>query len=118
MLKFVFAFFCLSLALSVGYSQTPQVHQYDISGLTFREEMLRLDWVAEILNQHAKVKAYLVGYNEVGRSKTTAMNRLKRSKNYLIRTHHISTSRIQTLYGGEKDGLTMHIALVNTETGQ
>src|SRR4051812_43561860 len=101
MFKYIFAFVVVCAASWVGYSQSPQLDVYDPPNLTFKEEMRRLDGVAQVLQQQDKVNVYLFGFNKEGQSKATAINRLKKSKNYLVRKHHIPPSRIGILYVGE-----------------
>jgi hypothetical protein len=99
----------------VGRAQATQIHQYDMPH-SFKEDMRRLDFVADVLRTNDKLKVFLFGFNQTGQKKATAMNRLKKSRHYLINKHHISPSQIEIRYVGEQDVLIMHIALINTET--
>lgn len=75
--------------------------------------MRRLDQAAGELNSNPGLDLYLVGFNDINRPKRQALTRLKKSKNYLIKTYRISAKRINTLYGGTQDGLVLQIRLVD-----
>jgi hypothetical protein len=102
----------LGVSTVVMFSQTDPGHPLDINDLPFKVEMRRLDAVAKELKSDSNKIVYLIGFNKTGRSKQTALNRIEKSKNYLVVKHHILRSRVKTLYGGRQNGLVMRITVV------
>ena len=106
-------FVLLGCSTIVALSQDSINAHYSPRNLSFKEEMRRLDIAAAELKLAPNKIVWLLGYNKVGRKKSTAMQRLKRSKQYLIRKHGISPERINTGYAGrDEEGILMRIYIV------
>lgn len=108
------AYMFISIVISVGvtFAQANAGHPLAIPNLPFSIEMRRLDSAAEVLKAQPDTAVFLIGFNDVGRPKGTALDRIHRSKNYLIQKYHVAESRIVLLYGGETVGLIMNISIV------
>jgi hypothetical protein len=83
------------------------------SGMDFKDEKPRLDFAARILDLCHNQIVILVAYNSDKKTKATALERLKKSRQYLIRTHKISAQRIMIIYGGTKSEIEMNIYFRN-----
>jgi hypothetical protein len=117
--KVLLAFFYINSFLIISYAQEQKQHIYSIANLSFEVEMHRLDEVAPDLISNPEKIVYLVAYNKSGRKKATAITRLKKSQNYLVKKHKISLDRIITIYGGNKDeGIIMNIFVVDKSEKQ
>jgi hypothetical protein len=102
----------------VAFSQDAWSHEYGINDLPFEVEMRRLDSVAKALKSDSNKMVYLIGFNKSGKSKATAWNRIRRSRGYLIKKHHIAADRIKLLYGKTQNGLIMKISIIDKRAKQ
>lgn len=83
------------------------------SGNDFEDEKARLSFAARILDLCPNQIVYLVAYNATKKSKATALERLKKSKQFLIKNRKISVGRIMTIYGGTRSEIEMDIYFVD-----
>jgi hypothetical protein len=100
-----------------GFSQG-QKDVYAVPGLSFSVDKRRLVEAAEQLRADPTKVIYLVAYNKTGQRKSTAVDRLNKSKKFLVRKLGISMDRIRTVYGGTKEqGLVMEIFITKDDKG-
>ncbi len=79
------------------------------SGVSFEYEKSRLHVAANHLKLCPNKIVYLIGLNSVKKKKSTIEQRLKKSKQYLITKHKISSKRIIIVYGGTDSEIRMYI---------
>ena len=110
-------FFVLVVPLGLAANVGAQAYDhYSIPSVPLEVEKRRLADVAIVLKQHPEKVVYLVGYNQIGKSKTTATKRLSWSRRFLIQKQHIAPERIKTVYSGAKpSGLVMDIFFVDRD---
>jgi hypothetical protein len=93
-----------------------QNHVYPIPNLPWETQQRRLDQTAAKLKSDSAAIAYLIGYNKEGTSPRTALSRLRKSKNYLVRHHLIAAERITTVYEStDPSGFAMLIWVVDSQ---
>lgn len=111
------SFLLLVFFAVISLAQDQQQHVYDIPGLSFEVEQRRLDEVAKELKLYPNKNVYLIAFNKVGTKKSTAITRLKKSQEYLIKKYDVSSKRIITRYGGSNDdGIVMRIFIVDRDS--
>jgi hypothetical protein len=93
----------------------PIVHEDEGGGLSFEEDKPRIDLFAEGMKKDKSAKAYIIAYGGLVSYKNEAAIRLRCIRNYLIKAHHISPSRLKLIDGGYSVEVSVRLYLVNAD---
>ena len=85
----------------------------DGSGRTFDQDKPRLDSFAEEMKVNSSADAYIIAFAGLVSYKNEARIRLNCIRNYLIKTHGISRSRLKLIDGGYRVEKSVKLFLIN-----
>lgn len=85
------------------------------ANISFKTEMKRLDEAVKLFSSKPNQKILLLIWNQPGKSQSSALRRLRKSKEYLICAHRIAPEKITAKYVGDNSdlGITMKIFVVD-----
>ncbi len=104
--------FSLAQQLSTTQETRPYRQLDEYEDLPFSAERVRLDNLADILQDEPDVQGYIVVYAGRRAHIGEAQARATRAKNYLISRRCIEAERIITIDGGYREELTVELHLV------
>src|ERR1700752_116546 len=78
--------------------------------IPFDDQRKRLDKFAEKLKEHrAELKGYIVVYGGCRARKVDSLAHARRAERYLISAHHIKSTQIMTIYGGQREEMLIEL---------